>query len=88
MSGTFDLQQVLIALAIAALRAGIASSNPVAAGVLTLLPKLGPILQEIEARGPDAEKFLEQLLAAAKNVPQPSPVPAPDVASFIARLAR
>ncbi len=78
-SGTFDLQSVLIALAIAALRAGIASSNPVAAGVLALLPKLQPLLKELEARGPEAEKFLEQLLAAAKDLPQP---PAPDTIPF------
>ncbi len=78
-SGTFDLQSVLIALAIAALRAGIASSSPVAAGVLALLPKLQPLLKELEARGPAAEKFLEQLLAAAKDLPQPA---APDTIPF------
>lgn len=56
-SGTFDLQSVLIALAIAALRAGIASSNP------------------------EAEKVLERLLAAAREIPQPAE-PAPDVVPF------
>lgn len=77
MSATFDPQMILISLAIAALRYGMSNNSPIAAELLALLPKIQPLIDRLKTEGPNAEKFLADLLAAARNLPQPSPAPAP-----------
>lgn len=70
-----SVSQILLALAIAALRAGVANAIPGIGPLIALLPQLISLLRHLVAHGPQLLAMLEKLKAETDKVPAPAPAP-------------